>query len=65
VPGSAMTPAERQRRYRDRKKRGVCFVTVEVEPETIDALATKGHLCEWDENDPQAIAEALLAAANE
>ena len=38
------TAAERVKRYRDRRRRGVVAVSVEVDATTVCALMMKGHL---------------------
>ncbi len=53
------TAAERAQRHRDRKRRGVVAVTVEVDALVIGALQFKEYLD--DETDKAALAEAVQA----
>ena len=51
--------AERQRRYRQRQADGVRIVRVEIDEDTIDAFREAGLLADWDDHNPNAIADAL------
>ena len=52
--------AERTRRYRERKKRGVvCVAPVPVYELDIDALVAQGRLKPEDKNDAGKVAEAV------
>ena len=49
------------RRYRQRKREGkMSLPPIELDRSMIDALQEAGHLAEWDENDPRAVAEAVI-----
>ena len=56
---SAMTLAERQRQWRDRRRAGVQLVSVEVDQHVIDELVWSGLLDRQDVGNRQRIAEAL------
>jgi hypothetical protein len=53
------TAAERARRRRDRIRRRVCCVMVEIGETEIDTLTDAGHLDDRDADDPFKIAMAL------
>jgi hypothetical protein len=55
--------AERQRKYRQRRREGVMLITVPTDSETRSALVEKGLVPEWDEENPDAIGTALLQLA--
>ena len=57
--------AERQRRYRRRRRAGIQVVPVEVDAEIVNMLVTKGCLSEQDTLDPQKIADALRKLVEE
>lgn len=57
-----MTPAERSRRYRGRKRAGEMVVRVQLAREDIDALIDAGLLPAWSDDDREAV-EAALARA--
>ena len=59
------TAAERQRRYRQRRRAGIQVVSVEVDAGIIDMLVTKSRLSERGALDPKKIADALLELAVE
>ena len=59
------TAAERQYRYRQRRRAGIQVVPVEVDTEIVDTLVTKGRLSEHDTLDPKKIADALRELAGE
>jgi hypothetical protein len=52
--------AERMRRYRERKRRGViCVASVPIYEEDIEALVAHGHLKPEDKGKPGKVAEAV------
>ncbi len=53
--------ALRQREYRERQKRGLKCVTVEISWDHLDALNDSG-LCAWNERDQKAIQKAAQEA---
>lgn len=55
------TPAERQRRYRDRQRRGIRVATLPVDSDLEEALREDGYLHAWSEGTPDELREALLA----
>ena len=55
--------AIRQRRYRDRQRRGVQLVTIEVDNGLLEALIDRGFLQPNGEDDPECIARAVRDAA--
>ncbi len=64
MPDAAPTPAaERQRRFRERRRRGVFVVQVEVTCEMVEALIKRGHLDEADARHLDCVGEAIAAAA--
>lgn len=61
-PSLYKTDAERQAAYRERVKReGGKFVSVELTPEAVQALARLRR--EWDCNDQDAVERALILCA--
>jgi hypothetical protein len=52
-------PSERQRRHRERLRRGRICVAIEVDQHLIDALIGVGRLGEGDETDREMIRRAL------
>ena len=59
------TAAERQYRYRQRRRAGIQVVPVEVDAEIVDTLVMKGWLSDQDTLDPKNIAAALRELAEE
>ncbi len=55
--------ARRQRRFRERRRRGVFVVPVEVNCDLIEALIKRGDLDEPDARDLDCVGEAIAAAA--
>ena len=53
--------AEKQRRYRRRRKEGVKVLRLEISGDEMDALSAAG-LVVWNEDDPEMIAEAIRLA---
>ncbi len=61
---AAPTPAaRRQRRFRERRRRGAFMVPVEVTCEMVEALIKRGDLDEADARDLDCVGEAIAAAA--
>lgn len=56
----AMTPKERMRRHRARRKAGRMVIPVEIGWDELDTLQARGLLSE-DESDPAEIAKAVQA----
>lgn len=56
---------ERQRRYRERKRRGLEPVRVEVDADLIDGMIARGLVPDSLEHDREAIARALVGLARE
>ncbi len=62
MPGAGPTPArERQRRCRERKRRGLVLAHAEVPDQLVEALVEQGVLPEDEATDARAIGEALVA----
>ncbi len=60
----APTPAaERQRRFRERRRRGVFVVPVEVPCEMVQALVDQGNVDEAKSSDLDQLGDAVAAAA--
>ncbi len=60
----APTPAaKRQRRHRERRRRGVLVLPVQVPGQLVEALFKRGDLCEADALDLDCVGEAVAAAA--
>lgn len=58
-----MTPAAKQRAYRERKKSGRIVVRIEIDKVDVsERLIEAGLLDAWDADDPDAIASALASA---
>ncbi len=55
--------ARRQRRFRERRRRGAFIVPVEVTCGLIEALIKRGALDEADARDLDCVCEAIAAAA--
>ena len=60
---SRTSAAERQRRRRDRKRRGLLLARAEVPDQIVEALVDQGVLQEAQATDPYAIGEALVDVA--
>jgi hypothetical protein len=54
-----VTSAERQRRYRRRKRRDVMRITVDVPPAARAVFSEARWFGEWSEDDQSAVTEAL------
>ncbi len=54
---------ERQRRFRERRRRGVFVVSVEVTGEMVETLVERGDLDEAGARAPDCVGEAIAAAA--
>ncbi len=54
---------ERQRRFRERRRRGVFVVPVEVTGEMVEMLVERGDLDEAGARDLDCVGEAVAAAA--
>ncbi len=54
---------ERQRRFRERRRRGVFVAPVEVTGEMVEALVERGDLDEAGARDLDSVGEAIAAAA--
>ncbi len=62
MTGNASTAAERMRRYRERKRNGMLFMThVPVYPLDAEAFVKHGRLRPEDEGNREKIAEAVEA----
>lgn len=53
------TASERNRRYRQRKRKHICCVMVEIGEPEIDLLVSEGHLDERESANPFRIAAAV------
>ncbi len=62
MPTRPLTPAERQRRFRDRRKHNLLVARVEVPTSLAEAMIDVGLLSEEDASDPQALGGALVEA---
>ncbi len=63
MPDAASAPipaAERQRRHRDRKRRGLLLARAEVPDRIVEALVDQGLLREAQATDARAIGKALV-----
>ncbi len=58
-----ISDGERQRRFRERRRRGVFVVPVEVTGEMITALVEQGGMDEANSSDLDYVGEAIAAAA--
>jgi len=56
------TSAERQRRHRERKRRGLVLARAEVPDRIVEALVDQGLLRETQATDARAIGQALVDA---
>ncbi len=66
VTSNATSAAERQRRYRDRKRQGVlCMARVPVYPLDAEAFMKRGRLRPEDEGNREKIAEAVEALVDD
>lgn len=54
-----MSSAERQRLYRYRKRHGIQVIKVEVDLDHLDALVDFHFLPQWDDENPDAVADAV------
>ncbi len=55
----AMSPAERQKLYRERKKDGCQIVPVELTWNDFEALHDAGLVSDWRRPDPEELTEAI------
>ncbi len=62
-PDVTPSPAERQRRFRERRRAGIFVVPVRVTCEMVEALIKRGDLDEADARDLDSVGEAIAAAA--
>jgi hypothetical protein len=60
-PEAPLTPAERMRRHRDRRRRQVRYLGFELRETEIDALVRRGFLRAATRNDQTAVTRALYA----
>jgi hypothetical protein len=60
-----LSPAERQRASRRRRKLGIFKVEVDVTPELRSVLVDAGRLRAWDEDDRAAVQAAIQQIADE
>ncbi len=66
VTSNASTAAERQRRYRDRKRQGVlCMARVPIYALDAEAFVERGRLKSEDEGNREKIAEAVEALVDQ
>ncbi len=70
MPNAAPNPAplsdaERQRRCRERKRRGLVLANAEVPDQLVEALVAEGLLPEAQATDAHAIGKALVVKAAE
>ncbi len=64
MPDAApISDRERQRRFRERRRRGVFVAPAEVTVEMVEALVKRGDLDEADALDLDCVGEAIAAAA--
>ncbi len=63
LSGAPSPAAERQRRHRERKRRGLVLAHAEVPDRIVEALVNKGLLREAQATDSRAIVKALVDAA--
>ncbi len=64
MPDAAPSPAaRRQRRFRERRRRGAFMAQVEVTGEMVEALVKRGDLDEADARGLDCVGEAIAAAA--
>ncbi len=64
MPDVTPSPAERQRRFRERRRAGIFVVPVKVTCETVEALIKRGDLDEADARDLDCVGKAIAAAAS-
>ena len=62
VMDSLSPAAERQRRYRRRRKRGLSVAMAEVPIQVVEALVGRGFLAEDEVSDPRCLGAALARA---
>jgi len=58
---TSLTPAERQRRHRDRLQRGVVLAQVEIGPALLDEFMIRGWITEVEIKDPVALGKVIQA----
>ncbi len=60
------TAAERQRKYRERRRVGRRVLQIEIDDVGLsDALVEAGYLQEWDMDDPASIDAAIMVMLND
>jgi hypothetical protein len=58
-----MSGSDRTKRYRERQRAGLVIVSIAIEPTAVgEWLVDRGHLEQWDVEDPSAIRAALEQA---
>ncbi len=57
----AMSPAERQKLYRERQKEGRAVVPVEIAWDDLEALHDAGLVSDWRRPDPDELADVIRA----
>ncbi len=63
MPADALTSAERQRRFRRRRKQDLLSTTVEVPLQLVEQLIAQELLTEKSALDREALGRAIIAAA--
>jgi hypothetical protein len=61
APEAPLTAAERMRRHRDRRRRRVSYLGIELREAEVDALVRTGFLRAETRNNRKAVTEALYA----
>ena len=56
-----LTDAERQRRYRDRQRRGVVLAMVEIPPDLVEGWISDDWITEEDSRDPDRLGDLIKA----
>ncbi len=59
TPPRPLPAAEKQRRYRERQKRGSISVRVDVDPALVEVLIDRGLLRAWDSEDAERLKAVL------
>ena len=65
APNTLSRSAERMREYRQRSRKGIRYVNIQLHRTEIDALVRKGYIPDKDRGDPKALQCAVEALVND
>ena len=65
APANSQSSAARTRRHRERRRQGTRCVTVDVNPNELDALVVRGYLAEEERDTGAALKKAIEAVLSD